>query len=300
MAFSKFLDPKNDYLFRRLFGEERHKDLLIYFINSILHLEGSSAVQDVTYLKTIQIPEIAVKKQSIVDVLCKDKDGVQFIIEMQIAKTPGFEKRAQFYASKAYINQMNAGDVYQDLKEVIFIALSDFVMFPDKTDWKSSHVTLDKKTHQQDLKGLSFTFIELPKFKKEIDQLQTVEEKWVYFFKHGHSSTDEELEKFIGSDVILNKALNVMTQYSMTEEEWNTYEQSLKHELDNRVAEQFKLEEAEKKGIEKGIEKGKAEGLEAGKREIAVAMIKEGLSFDIISRMTGFSEEKLSSFKKDQ
>jgi predicted transposase/invertase (TIGR01784 family) len=269
-AMTKFLDPKNDFLFRRLFGEERHKDLLIYFINSILHLKGKHAVQDVTYLKTIQDPEVAAKKQSIIDVLCKDKTGIQFIIEMQVARTGGFEKRAQYYASKAYISQMNKGDLYKNLKEVIFIALSDFIMFPKKKDWKSSHVTLDKKTYEQDLKGFSFTFIELPKFNKEIDHLETVEEKWVYFFKHGHASTDEELEKFIGSDVILNKALNVMTQYSMTEEEWNTYQQSLKHELDNKAAEQLRLEEAEeraKKAEEKGRAQGKAEGKAQGKAE---------------------------------
>lgn len=129
MAFSKFLDPKNDFLFRRLFGTEKNKDILIYFINSILHLTDKDAVQDVTYLKTTQDPEIAYKKQSIVDVLCRDQKGTQFIIEMQVAKTPGFEERAQFYAAKAYINQMNVGGKYQDLKEVIFIAITDYVMF---------------------------------------------------------------------------------------------------------------------------------------------------------------------------
>ena len=293
MTLNKFLDPKNDFLFRRLFGEERHKDLLIYFINSVLHLEGRHAVQDVTYLKTIQDPDVAAKKQSIVDVLCKDENGVQFIIEMQVARTAGFEKRAQYYASKAYIHQMNVGDIYKDLKEVIFIALSDFIMFPKKLDWKSSHVTLDKKTYEQDLKDFSFTFIELPKFNKAIEHLETVEEKWVYFFKHGHTSTDEELERFIGSDVILKKALDVTTQYSMTEEEWNTYQQSLKHELDNKAAEQLKLMEAEEKGIEKGIEKGKADGMKA----VAISMIKEGDSLEKISRITGLSEGEISALQ---
>lgn len=286
MVLTKFLDPKNDFLFKRLFGEERHKDLLIYFINNILHLEGKDAVQDVTYLKTIQDPDIAAKKQSIVDVLCKDEKGVQFIIEMQVARSPGFEERAQFYASKAYINQMNAGDRYQDLKQVIFIALSDFIMFPEKEAWKSSHVTLDKHTHEQDLKAFSFTFIELPKFKKEIHQLETVEDKWVYFFKHGHTSSDEELEKFIGDDIILKKALEVTTQYSMTEEEWNTYEQTLKHEMDNKNIELGKLEEAEEKGA---INKS---------REIALKMLKRNRSMEEIMEDTGLSVEELGRLKE--
>ena len=301
MVLTKFLDPKNDFLFRRLFGEERHKDLLINFINSILHLEGVDAVQDVTYLKTIQDPDIAAKKQSIVDVLCKDEQGTQFIIEMQVARSPGFEERAQFYASKAYINQMNAGELYKNLKKVIFIAISDFVMFADKQAWKSSHVTLDKKTHEQDLKAFSFTFIELPKFNKEIHELKSVEEKWVYFFKHGHTRSDEELEKFVGSDIILRKALEVTTQYSMTEEEWNTYQQSIKHELDNRVIEQLKLEEAEEKGHTKGIKKGIEQGIEQGaenkSREIALKMFKRNRPMEEIIEDTGLSLEALEKIK---
>ena len=96
MAFSKFLDPKNDFLFRRLFGTEKNKDILIYFINSILHLMDKDAVQDVTYLKTTQDPEIAYKKQSIVDVLCRDQKGTQFIIEMQVAKLLGLKNERSF------------------------------------------------------------------------------------------------------------------------------------------------------------------------------------------------------------
>lgn len=312
MSFSRFLDPKNDFLFRRLFGEERHKDLLISFINNILHLKGPDAVQDVTYLKTIQDPEVASKKQSIVDVLCRDEKGVQFIIEMQVAKTPGFEKRAQYYASKAYINQMNAGDPYENLKEVIFIAMSDYVMFPEKEYWKSSHATLDCKTYARDLEAFSFTFIELPKFKKDLHELQTVEEKWVYFFKHAYTSSDAELEQFIGNDVILKKALEVTTKYSMTEEEWNTYEQDLKNEMDRQNIERGKLQDAEeeglrkgfKRGIEKGIEKGIEQGIEKGadnkSREIALVMLDAKEPLDKISLFTGLSKEVLETVKADR
>ena len=291
MALHKFLDPKNDYLFRRLFGEERHKDLLIYFINNILHLKGPHAVLDVSYLQTIQIPETATKKQSIIDVLCSDENKNQFIIEMQVEKMKGFEKRAQYYASKVYSNQLNKGELYENLKPVIFISMSDFIMFPNKREWKSSHIMLDKRTYENDLKDFSFTFIELPKFNNAIEHLETVEEKWVYFFKHGHSSTDDEFEKFIGDDMILQKALHITTEHSMTPAEWNAYQQSIKHEMDNRAAEKFKLEEAE----EKGMRKGKAEGIAEGKRDIALAMIKAGESLDKISLFTGLS---LSSLQK--
>ncbi len=105
MALSKFLDPKNDFTFRRIFGTEKNKDILIHFLNDILSFTGKNAIQDIEFLSTIQDPDIASKKQSIVDVLCKDSTGVQWIIEMQVAKTKGFEKRAQYYAAKTYSRQ---------------------------------------------------------------------------------------------------------------------------------------------------------------------------------------------------
>lgn len=94
----------------------------------------------------MQAPEIAAKKQRILDVLCTDQNGVQYIIEMQVAKTTGFEKRAQYYAAKAYARQLLPGEEYDQLKEVIFIAITDYVVFPEKAAIKSDHLILDKQT----------------------------------------------------------------------------------------------------------------------------------------------------------
>ncbi len=82
MALSKFLDPKNDVAFRRIFGTEKNKDILIHFLNDILGFTGKNEIKDIEFLSTIQDPDIASKKQSIVDVLCRDSTGVQWIIEM--------------------------------------------------------------------------------------------------------------------------------------------------------------------------------------------------------------------------
>ena len=293
MAFSRFLDPKNDYLFKRLFGTEKNKDILIYFINSVLNRVGSDAVADVVYLKSDQNPEYAYKKQSVVDVLCRDQKGTQFIIEMQVAKTPGFEERAQFYAAKAYINQMNAGGKYPDLKEVIFIAITDYVMFPDKLAWKSDHVTLDKKTFEQDLKAFSFTFIELPKFKRTIDELTTIEEKWAYFFKHAHETTEDELTALLGDDIVLKKAFDESTKYSMNAEEWNSYEAALKYEQDARAIEEQKLMDAEAKGLAEGEIKGeKAKAI-----EIARDMLKDKMSTATIAKYTGLTADEIKAIK---
>ncbi len=101
---SKFLNPKNDYAFKKIFGTEKNKDILVDFINAILRFEGTEQIKTVVFLSPIQDPEIAAKKQSIVDILCTDQKGQQYIIEMQVAHMAGFEKRAQYYASKAYSN----------------------------------------------------------------------------------------------------------------------------------------------------------------------------------------------------
>src|ERR1700730_8050078 len=160
MLATKFLDPKNDFAFKKIFGTEKNKDILIHFLNDILGFSAGEKIQKVTFLKTVQDPDIASKKQSIVDVLCVDEKGVQYIVEMQVARSEGFEKRAQYYAAKAYSNQMNNGSAYDTLKQIIFLAITDFVLFPKKPDYKSDHVILDKDSYTHDLKDFSFTFLE--------------------------------------------------------------------------------------------------------------------------------------------
>jgi len=105
----RFLDPKNDVAFKKIFGSEKNKDILIHFLNDILEFTNDNQITEVEFLTPVQDPEIAAKKQSIVDVLCKDKLGVQYIIEMQVDPSAGFEKRAQYYAAKAYCRQTNRG-----------------------------------------------------------------------------------------------------------------------------------------------------------------------------------------------
>src|SRR6185437_10820901 len=108
-----------------------------HFLNDMLEFKKGEQIKSVSFLKPIQDPEVAAKKQSIVDVLCEDEQGRQYIVEMQVAKVRGFEKRAQYYAAKAYTRQLNIGETYARLKEIIFLAITDFVMFPDKPSYKS-------------------------------------------------------------------------------------------------------------------------------------------------------------------
>ena len=298
MALSKFLDPKNDIAFKRVFGSENHKDILIHFINDILELKDSEQIESVEFLSPIQDPEIAYKKQSIIDVLCRDKNGVQIIVEMQVAPTKGFEKRAQYYAAKAYSRQLNSGSGedgrYENLKEVIFIAIADCIIFKDKAEYKSDHVILDKNSYEHDLQDFSFTFIELPKFTKDkISELETIIEKWCYFFKYAANTSEEDLKKLIGSDLVINQAYEALNQFNWTEQELIAYEQELKRIRDNRAAEDYLIEKGKTEGIELGIEKGKAE------RDIEIAknMLSKNYPISDISAMTGLSIYEINRLK---
>ncbi len=183
MAFSKFLDPKNDLSFKKIFGSEKNKNILIHFLNDILGFSTSDQIMEIEFLSTIMDPEIASDKQSIVDVLCKDSIGNRFVIEMQLARDKGFEKRAQLYAAKAYSRQLDKSGNYIDLQKVFFIAISNCNLLPEEVDYISTHNIRDTKTNGHYLKDLQFVFIELPKFtKNRVEQLENTTERWCYFF----------------------------------------------------------------------------------------------------------------------
>ncbi|WP_264735468.1 Rpn family recombination-promoting nuclease/putative transposase [Wolbachia endosymbiont (group A) of Rhinocyllus conicus] len=295
MALSKFLDPKNDISFKRIFGTEKNKDILIHFLNDILGFTGKSTIKDIEFLSTIQDPDIASKKQSIVDVLCKDENGLQVIVEMQVAKTKGFEKRAQYYAAKAYSRQADKGDQYHDLKEIIFIAIADCILFPDKSEYKSKHTIRDEYTNEHDLKDFYFIFIELPKFPKtKEDQLSSIVEKWVYFFRYADETSEEELERIIGSDLIIKRAYEELNRFNWSEKEFIAYEQEIKRIRDEQAVLAQKLDDAKQEGILIGHEKGKIEG----KIEVAKNSLKAGVSIDVIAQITGLSNSEISQLKE--
>ena len=300
---SKFLDPKNDFAFKKIFGTEKNKDILIPFLNDIFGFEGDARVQDVTFLKTSQDPEIAYKRQSIVDVLCQDQLGRHCIIEMQVVRTRGFEKRAQYYAARAYINQRNATTEYGDLKEVIFLAITDFIMFPDKSAYKSDHVVLDKETHEHDLKDFSFTFLELPKFQKTLSELSTNVEKWAYFFKYANATKEEDVQNMPHDPV--QQAYEALNQFSWSEAEMDIYEREEKNVMDARAILAAKIEDAEAKGeakglaiglatgMAKGLEEGKAEGEKAKAMEVARNLKSMNLTVEQIKAATGLTEAEI-------
>jgi predicted transposase/invertase (TIGR01784 family) len=277
---AKFLNPKNDLAFKRIFGSERNKDILIHFLNDIFSFT-TNPIETVTFLKSNQEPEIAAQRMSIVDVLCTDSAGDHFIVEMQIDKEPGFAKRAQYYAAKTYIEQREKGIKYQDLKQVTFLAITDFVLFPGKKTYLCHHAMLDRETREHDLKDFSFSFLELPKFKKKKGELKTPTEKWAYFFKKAEDTLVEDLPLIVGSDNIIQKAFEELDRYSWSAEELRAYnEVDMKKEANKAV-----------------LEGTKAEGKAEGKIEVAIALLAKGLDINLISETTGLSLQTLNKLK---
>ena len=302
----KPLDPKNDYAFKRIFGAEKNQDILIHFLNDMLVFHDNVQIEKIKFLNPIQDPDISSQKTSIVDVLCEDKDKNKYIIEMQVAPTKGFEKRAQYYAAKAYCSQLNVGEDYQNLKEVVFLAIADYVMFPDKKALKSDHIILDRETHEHDLKDFSFSFLELGKFKKkerDLPTLYNVAEKWCYFFKYVENPDPEFMEALMNRDAILRKAMKELNSFYWSPEELEAYEDAEKKKRDYLSSLEKKFDEGIEKGIEigieKGIEKGREEGALQAKYDMARAMMKIGEPFDKIMLYTGLTQQELQTLKHD-
>jgi predicted transposase/invertase (TIGR01784 family) len=264
-TYYRLLNPKNEIVFKRLFGTEKNKDLLIDFINSIVQGKNVSSIQFLKTQKDLSV-DIAYKKESIIDVLCQDKDGSQYIIQMQVAKQKWFAKRAQFYAANAYSNQIQIGEEYHKLKEIIFIAITDFIMFPEKKEFLSNHVILDEEIKTNDF---SFTFLELPKFNKKEKELENKAEKWFYFIKYAPNISFEEMKDLIGQDQILQKAFGEIKPSSWTNEELNAYEARIKYDTDLRAMEQQIIDDAEERGKEEGIKEGLSKITELTKDEIS-------------------------------
>jgi predicted transposase/invertase (TIGR01784 family) len=178
-----FLDPTNDYAFKKIFGDEKKKHILISFLNSILRLPADQQITEVTLLNPTQAPHLPGAKETILDVRCQDQRGAEYIVEMQVLPQEFFDKRVLYYASKAYAHQLNSGSDYCKLKPVIFLGILNFE-FTHNDHYLSTHCVQDVETKEHVLQDFRFTFAELPKFLKTEAELLTVEDKWLYFLKH--------------------------------------------------------------------------------------------------------------------
>jgi len=242
----RFADPKSDIAFKKLFGDERHKDILIGFLNAILDLRDDHVIEDITLLNPYQAPKISLLKETNVDVKARTKGGVTFIVEMQVERQDYFAKRALYYTAKAYVGQIKRAGSYPTLNQVIFIGILNFKLF-DSPAYLSRHLILNTQTYQQDIKDLEFNFIELPKFTKRETELETIIEKWVYFFQYAEDLT--MIPKPLAESRELTEAFEVLEQFRWTEEELEYYESWQLREGGRLDA----MQSAQREGFEQGL-----------------------------------------------
>ena len=226
----KFVDIKNDIAFRKIFGNENRKEVLISFLNAVLLLENDKKIISVDILTPYQLSVLKGGKVTIVDVKAKDQSGKNYIIEMQVAEVDGFDKRVLYYASKSYSSQIDRGDLYEKLNPTFFIGILDFEVTQNK-DYLTRHKIIDIETGENFITDIEFNFIELPKFNKKETELTTIIDQWVYFIKNA-----EDLEVIPESvkDEGLKSAYEDADKHNWTKEELDAYDYALMREQDDR------------------------------------------------------------------
>ena len=291
----RFADPKNDLAFKKIFGNQKHKNILISFLNSVLDFQGGYLIADVTLVNSYQIPEL---KETILDIKATNKNGNEFIVEMQKKDLGDFTKRSLYYTSKAYVSQLSKGNDYTVLKKVYFIGILNFNIFESKS-YISRHLIINTETNTQDLSDFEFSFIELPKFQKQLDELTSLLDKWIYFIKNASDLTViPEQYKQIEE---LEDAFDIATQTTWDKKELEVYDYISLREFDELNALRTAERKGMEKGMEKGIQKGMEQGVEKGRTEEKISIAKNLLDIldnQTISLKTGLSEELIETLRR--
>ena len=270
------LNPCNDFAFKRIFADVNHTDRPIDFLNAALHDQLEAPIKTITLLDPTQRPETMDQKESTVDLLCKDQAGNRYIIEMQVIRDKGFLERAQYYCTKAFSSQLAPGDYYTDLKKIIFLGITDFNLLPEYENYRSTHAIVSTQTQVNHLDKIHFTFIELPKFRKYVEdhnlQVENMVclQQWCHFLNCPPVMDIAFLEGRAHSDA-LKSACASMHRASLNEQDRFLYEAAEKRQLDWAssiyAAEQESRKEGEQVGLEKGRQEGEQVGLQKGKEE---------------------------------
>lgn len=297
-----------DFMFKRLFGSEANKDVLIAFLNMLLE---DSEIVDVDFIPTEHLGLTKEDRKAIFDISCKCKNESSFIIEMQKGYQKHFRERAIYYTTYPINEQgRNARDLFikehpeedsktefkwdYDLKPVTVVAILNFKFGHDeswpKDRMHSSYRLREDTTGEIMTEVLRFVFLELGRFKKHIWELETVADKWMYLLKHMHEM-DEIPEKF--SDTLFRRLFILSEIGNFTAEELEKYEASMRDMSDYYNIIDTAAEEAEKRGMAKGMEIGREEGRE--KMRIAAKRLKDsGVDLQTIAQATGLDVDTIA------
>jgi len=284
----KYIDPFTDFGFKKLFGEECNKDLLLDFLNELLHKEEGKIVS-LSYLKTERLGISEESRKAVFDLYCENEKGEKFIVELQKTKQEYFKDRSLYYSTFAITEQAIPGEWNFNLKEVYVVAILDFVFEEDKKDrdkYRYDVMLTDTATHKVFYDKLKFVYLEMPKFTKEVDELETHFEKWMYVLKN-LKRLDKVPDKL--REKIFEQIFSVAEIAKLTPEEYRTYVDNLNSYRDLKNS----LDYAEAKGKAEGIAEGIAEGKAEGKVEIVKKAKVLGFSIEQIQQLTNLSIEEI-------
>lgn len=287
----RYINPYTDFGFKKLFGTEMNKDLLISFLNALLN--GEQVIEDITYMNSEQLGVTGADRKAIFDVYCQNDKGEKFIVEMQKAEQQFFKDRSVFYSTFPIREQGQTGKWDYNLKAVYTIGILDFIFDDDysKEEFYHHEVKLmDTVSGKVFYDKLTFIYLEMPKFLKKESELVTMFDKWMFVLRNLTSLMNRPAAL---QERIFERVFRVAEIAQFTPVERSEYEESLKilRDLTNVI------DTAALRGYEKGLEKGIEEGIEKGieKEKIATARNLKSLNIPIstIAQATGLSVEEI-------
>ena len=282
----KYINPFTDYGFKRLFGEQPNKDLLLDFLNELLKKEQGK-ITDLQYLKNENLANTELNRKAIFDLYCTNEKGEKFIVELQKSKQKFFKDRTVYYSTFPIQEQAKIGSEWDfELKKVYTIAILDFTFDEDKNEPEKYRYDIkltDIETNKIFYDKLMFIYLEMPKFNKKQNELKSRFDKWLFILKNLH-----KLDR-IPDDLkenIFEKLFETAEIAKFNQEEYRAYEDSLKYYRDLKNSIDYAKETARKEG-----EKNK-------QIEIAKKMLAINMDIQLIKEMTGLTDDEINDLKK--
>ena len=284
------INPKVDIVFKKIFGSEENKDILLSFINSVLPQDEQ--IVELTLQNPYNLSDYAQGKLSILDIKATDEEGKLYDIEMQVGEQGYYGQRALYYWGKTYTNQIDVeGELYSKLKKTIVISVLDFKYFEDNSRYHRAILAKDRDTNDcyPELNYFEMHFVELPKFNKELPALQSTLDRWATFLTKAYDLEKGSIPKELAEIPEVKKAIEKLDTIYLNSEERELYEAEQKATWD----EQEKMRTAEEKGIEKGIERG----VEREKVNTARNLLLLDIPIEKIVKATGLSKDEIEGLK---
>ena len=288
----RYLDPKADLTFKKVFGE--HPDLVISLLNALLPFEKpEEEIAEIEYLTPELVPETPLKKNSIVDVRCKDKMGRQFLVEMQMLWSPAFMQHVLFNASKAYVRQLGGRESkYELLQPVYSLNLVNDIFLPDVPEAYHDYKIVQVEHTDKVIEGLRFIFVELPKFKPQDFKGKKMAVLWLRYLTEIDEHTRQAPKELLENPEI-NKAVTQIEESAFNDAQLWWYDDF----WDAVRVENTLISDALREGRQKGMEEGRQEGIQEGIRQNNIqnarGMKAEGIPTGTIAKITGLSPDEI-------